>query len=301
MTAYCGQFANCGIRLALHKTKRAKAPAGRIIFEKFGYLLYVLSNLTSVNTALLPPRREAESRDELFASTRWTMILKAGDSGATSAYALSALSELCQIYWRPLYVFLRKKGYGREDAQDLTQGFFAHLIETRGYAHADREKGRFRSFLLIALKNFAADARDREHALKRGGGMILAQLDDQAETQIERAAKWQADEVYDREWAASLVRHALDRLAQERALAGKAELFDYLLPRLAAEESAVPYEEMARRSRLTVTTLRHELARLRDRYRAILREEVRGTVREAAEVDDELRYLCQALAAAQGD
>ena len=243
-------------------------------------------------------REEAESRNELFASTRWTTVLKAGDSTATSAHALSALSELCQIYWRPLYVFVRKQGYGHEDAQDLTQGFFAHLIENRGYAHADQEKGRFRSFLLVALKNFIADARDREHALKRGGGMILEKLDHETEAQIALASKWQADEVYDREWAATLVRQALDRLAEECALAGKAELFDCLLPRLAAtEESAIPYEEMARRSHRPITTLRHELVRLRARYRAILREEVRGTVREAAEVDDELRYLCRALAA----
>jgi RNA polymerase sigma-70 factor (ECF subfamily) len=225
------------------------------------------------------------------------MVLKAGESGATSVYALSALSELCQIYWRPLYVFVRKKGYAREDAQDLTQGFFAHLIETRGFARADREKGRFRSFLLIALKNFIADARDREQALKRGGGMILAQLDDRTETQIARATKWQADEVYDREWATSLVRHALDRLAQECALAGKEKILGYVIPRLAADESVLPYQEMARQLCLTVTTLRHEFTRLRTRYRAILREEVRGTVQEAAEVDDELRYLCQALAA----
>jgi DNA-directed RNA polymerase specialized sigma24 family protein len=251
-----------------------------------------------VKTTLAPLCREAESRNQLFASTRWTTVLKAGDLAATSAHALSALSELCQIYWRPLYVFLRKQGYGREDAQDLTQGFFAHLIENRGYAHADREKGRFRSFLLGALKHFIADVRDHEHALKRGGGMIPAKLDDKAETQIARSPKWPADEVYDREWAVSLVRQALDRLAQECALAGKAELFGCLMPRLAApEESAVPYEEMARRSHLPVTTLRHELARLRARYRAILREEVRGTVREPAEVDEELRYLCQALAA----
>ena len=229
------------------------------------------------------------------------MILRAGDSGATSAHALSALSELCRIYWRPVYAFLRKQGYGREDGQDLTQGFFAHLIETRGYAHADPEKGRFRSFLLSALKNFIADARDREQALKRGGGMILIQLDDQAEMQIERAAKWEADEIYDREWATSLVQQALDRLAQERAIAGKAELFGHLAPRLVAEESAVPYEEMARRSRVTVSALRSELARLRARYRAIVREEVRETVCEATDVDDELRYLCQALAAAQGN
>ncbi len=245
------------------------------------------------------PCREAESRNELFVSTRWTMVLKAGDSATTSVQALSALSELCQIYWRPLYVFLRKKEYRHEDAQDLTQSFFAHLIETRGYARADRKKGRFRAFLLAALKNFIADARDREHALKRGGGMILGRLDDMAEAQItQRAAKWQADEAYDHEWAASLVRQALDRLEQECVLAGKSELFDYIMPYLAVpEESAIPYAEMARPSHRDITILRHELARLRRRYRAILREEVRGTVREAAEVDEELRYLCHALAA----
>jgi len=252
-----------------------------------------------VKTTTGPLYREAESRDELFASTRWATVLKAGDSAAGSAHALSALSEMCQIYWRPLYVFLRKKGYGREDAQDFTQGFFAHLIENRGYVHADREKGRFRSFLLTALKNFIADARDREHALKRGGGMILKSLDAQAEAQTARVAKWEADEVYDREWAACLVRQALNRLAQERALAGKAELFAYLMPRLAAtEESAVPYEEIARQSHRAVTTLRHELARLRTRYRAILREEVRATLRDPADVDEELRHLIRALTAA---
>ena len=226
------------------------------------------------------------------------MILEAGDAAATTAHALSALSELCQVYWRPVYVFLRNQGYGREDAQDLTQGFFAHLIENRGYAHADPEKGRFRTFLLVALKHFVADTRDREHALKRGGGMILENLDDNAEAQIARGAKWQADEVYDHEWAASLVRQALDRLAQECALAGKADLFSCLMPRLVArDERAVTYEEMAQRSRRAVTTLRNERARLRLRYRAILREEVRATVPEATEVDEELRYLFRALAA----
>jgi len=257
--------------------------------------------VNSVKTTRVP-QCEAERRDELFASTRWTMVLEAGDSATASAHALSALSELCQIYWRPLYAFLRKQGYGSEDAQDLTQGFFAHLIESRAYARADREKGRFRSFLLGALKHFIADARDRGRALKRGGGIILQNLDDkaiaEAEAQIGRATKWQAEEVYDREWAAALLRQALDRLAQECALAGKAELFGYLRPYLAAtEESIIPYDEMALRSHRPVATLRSDVARLRARYRAILREEVRGTVLEAAEVDEELRYLCRAVAA----
>jgi len=248
------------------------------------------------------PLREAESQDELFASTRWTMVLGAGDSATASAHALSALSELCQIYWRPLYAFLRKQGYGPEDAQDLAQGFFANVIKTRTYARADREKGRFRSFLLGALKHFIADVRDRGQALKRGGGMILVQLDDkaiaEAEARIARATNWEADSVYDREWAASLLRQALNRLAQECALAGKGELFSYLKPYLTVtEESVIPYEEMARRSHRPVATLRSDVARLRKRYRLILREEVRGTVMEAAEVDDELRHLCRALVA----
>jgi DNA-directed RNA polymerase specialized sigma24 family protein len=256
-----------------------------------------------VKTTRVPLCGEAESRDELFTSTRWTVVLEAGDSATASAHAFSALSELCQIYWRPLYAFLRRQGYGPEDAQDLTQGFFADLIETRAYTRADREKGRFRSFLLGALKHFIADARDRGQALKRGGGMIPVKLDDkaiaEAEAQIARATKWQADDVYDREWAASLLRQALGRLAQECTLAGKAELFSYLKPYLAAtEESTIPYDEMAQRSHRPVTTLRSDVARLRRRYRVILREEVRGTLLQATEVDEELRHLCRALAAA---
>jgi DNA-directed RNA polymerase specialized sigma24 family protein len=249
-----------------------------------------------------PPLREENRGDESFTTTRWTVVIEAGDSATASAHALNALSELCRIYWRPLYAFLRKQGYGSEDAQDLTQGFFADLIETRAYARADREKGRFRSFLLGTLKHFIADTRDRGRALKRGGGAILEKLDDkviaETEAQIARAAKWQSDQVYDREWAASLVRQALNRLTQECTLSGKAEILDYVMPYLAApEESIIPYEEMARRSHRPVSTLRSDVARLRGRYRAILREEVRDTVFEAKDVNDELRYLCRALAA----
>jgi RNA polymerase sigma factor (sigma-70 family) len=256
-----------------------------------------------VKTAPVPPHRQAEGRDESFASTRWTIVLEAGDSATASACALNALSALCRIYWRPLYAFLRRQGYGPEDAQDLTQGFFADLIETRAYARANPEKGRFRSFLLGALKHFIADNRDRARALKRGGGMILESLDDkaiaEAEVQIAHEPKCHADEYYDREWAASLVGQALNRLMQECALAAKAELLAYLMPYLAApENAAIPYEEMAQRSHRPVATLRSDVARLRSRYRAILREEVAGTVTEAADVNDELRYLCRALAAA---
>ncbi len=242
--------------------------------------------------------RKAEDPHELFVSTRWTVVLKAGDSAATSVQALSALSELCHIYWRPLYVFLRNKGYSREDAQDLTQGFFTHLIEKRGHARADREKGRFRAFLLASMKNFIADAHDRDHALKRGGGLIPETLDDNTEAQIARDAKWHEDEVYDHEWAASLARHALNRLAQEWALAGKGELFSYFASHLAAPyELVIPYQRVADGSDRAVSGLRQQVAKMRARYRAILREEVRATVREAADVNEELRHLCRTLAA----
>ena len=117
------------------------------------------------------------TREGLFASTRWTMVLDAGESQTPPAQALSALSELCRIYWRPIFLFLRRQGSNPHDAQDLTQGFFAHLIESRAYARADPEKGRFRSFLLGALKHFVAHARAHDRTQKRGGGMILGQLD----------------------------------------------------------------------------------------------------------------------------
>src|SRR5213082_2277492 len=113
------------------------------------------------------------TREGLFASTRWTMVIDAGESQTPPAQALSALSELCRIYWRPIFLFLRRQGSNPDDAQDLTQGFFADLIETRAYARADPDKGRFSSFLLGTLKHFVADVRDHGRALKRGGGMIL--------------------------------------------------------------------------------------------------------------------------------
>jgi DNA-directed RNA polymerase specialized sigma24 family protein len=240
------------------------------------------------------------TREGLFPSTRWTMVLDAGESQTPPDQALSALSELCRIYWRPIFLFLRRQGSNPDDAQDLTQGFFAHLIESRAYARADREKGRFRSFLLGALKHFVAHARAHDRTQKRGGGMILAQLDTaaiaEADARNVATKAWSAERVYEREWAETLLRHALDRLAEECALAGKDELFEHLNSHLSVtSEAAVPYDELALRLSRPITTLRSDVARLRSRYRAILREEVRGTVAEVSEVDPELRHLCEVL------
>jgi DNA-directed RNA polymerase specialized sigma24 family protein len=250
-----------------------------------------------------PAARVPTALDGRFVSTRWTIVLRAGDSQLPSADAGRALSDLCRIYWRPLYLFLRREGIGSEDAQDLTQGFFATLIRDRSYRRADREKGRFRSFLLGALKHFVADARDLAHAQKRGGGAVHELFDqkaiDEVEAQVQTAEQWSASVLFDREWAAALLRQTLDRLAQECAIAGKAALFDNLRTYLAGtNDEAIPYEEMSQRLHRNSATLRSDVARLRTRYRAILREEVGGTVLEPAEVDDELRYLCQVLAQA---
>jgi DNA-directed RNA polymerase specialized sigma24 family protein len=244
---------------------------------------------------------DVTNRDGLFASTSWTVVFEAAQSQASSSRALSALSELCALYWRPLYLFLRRQGFNSDDAQDLTQGFFADLIETRAYARAQSAKGRFRSFLLGALKHFVADTRDRDRAKKRGGGTIFVPITDatmaEVEAQTNYVKTWSADHVYEREWAAALLCRALDHLGQECALAGKSALFDCLKFHLSGtNEAAVAYEELSGRLSRPTATLRSDVARLRARYRAILREEVRGTVEEPSQVDDELRYLCQVMA-----
>ncbi len=239
---------------------------------------------------------------EAFVSTRWTLVLAAGDDEAATQQSLSALSELCRIYWRPLYLFLRRQGHAPADAQDLTQGFFADLIESRSYSRATQEKGRFRSFLLGALKHFVADEHDRAHALKRGGGKLFQPLDEEAlqeiESQFLSVSSGSADVLYEREWAAALLRQAMDRVAQESAIKGKSALFQALRSYLPSGDDAIPYEQISQQLNRGIVTLRSDVGRLRSRFRAILREEVRGTLSDPAEVADELRYLCQVLAQA---
>jgi RNA polymerase sigma factor (sigma-70 family) len=235
-----------------------------------------------------------------FGSTRWTVVLAAAGKGATASQSHEALSELCRIYWRPVYLFLRRNGRSPDDAKDLTQGFFADLIATRSYARADREKGRFRSFLLGALKHFAADEYDREQAQKRGGGKQFEPLEESAlrevEAQVSSSSQPNPDAAYERGWAAALLRQTFNRLAEECEMTGKTALYKLLQPYVAIDqEGMVPYAELSARLRRPESTLRSDLTRLRARYRAILREEVGGTVATPADVDDELRYLCRII------
>src|SRR5215472_4755921 len=157
----------------------------------------------------MSPMLSPTTRDSSFASTRWTIVRQAADSQTSSEHALRALSELCQIYWRPVYLFLRRQEIAHDDARDLTQAFFADLIQNRAYARADPLKGRFRSFLLGTLKHFLGHTRDRERAQKRGGGTLPVQLDERAIAEADmhaaRGRKWSADGVFEREWAAALL------------------------------------------------------------------------------------------------
>ena len=231
----------------------------------------------------------------VFGTTRWSIVLAAG--GATPS-AEEALAALCRAYWYPLYAFVRRRGYGAEDAQDLTQGFFARLLQKNGLAAVDRKKGRFRSFLLASMQHFLANEWDRGRAQKRGGGIALISIDDaEAERryQNEPAEQITAEQLFDRRWALTLVDQVLARLGEEMAGAGKAAQFEALKFCLTGERGAA-YGEIARRLGTTEGALKVAIHRLRNRYRTLLRAEIAETVGSDADVDDELRHLFSALA-----
>jgi RNA polymerase sigma factor (sigma-70 family) len=238
---------------------------------------------------------------DFFPSTHWTVVLAAGRSQAEPGVAQAALGELCQTYWTSLYGFVRSRGYAVHDAQDLTQSFFAYLIEHEIYARVERQKGRFRSFLLASLKNFLADAYDREHTLKRGGGQDLLPLH---EAQIKEAEslfqhQWKAgteEQTFDRSWAEALVTAGLERLSADYKREAKEKLFSELRVFLDGSGESLPsYADLADRMGMTESTLRSHVTRLRARYREALRVEVRRTVDTEAEVDEELHELLRVL------
>jgi RNA polymerase sigma-70 factor (ECF subfamily) len=245
-----------------------------------------------------------------FAPTQWSVIVAAGESQTDPDASRIALAKLCETYWPPLYTYLRKRGLSPHDAQDLTQSFFAYLIERKIYTRTDREKGKFRSFLLASLKNFLSDARDREQTLKRGGGHSFVPLH---EAQTEAAESFLAtctsadqravggDQLFERSWAETLVTTALKRLAAAYQADGNEKLFEELQTFLTIGAAPLPtYPELATRLGIAESTLRSHVTRLRARYRKFLRAEVRRTVNNDAEVDDELRELLRVLAAKQG-
>jgi RNA polymerase sigma factor (sigma-70 family) len=240
-------------------------------------------------------------RSDVFPSTHWSVVLAAGRSEAEPEMAGAALAELCQVYWAPLYAFVRSRGHTVHDAQDLTQGFFAYVLEHRVYARADRQKGRFRSFLLASLKNFLADAADRERTLKRGGAQIFLPLHEEQAQKAESLFQTHSgisneDRLFDRSWAEALVAAALDRLSADYKREAKEQLFNELRIFIAGGADSPPtYAELADRLGAAESTLRSHVTRLRARYREALRAEVRRTVDTETQVDQELRELLRVL------
>src|ERR1700675_4999164 len=217
----------------------------------------------------------------------------------------SALAELCRLYWYPLYVFARLSGHSPDDAQDLIQGFFLHLLEHRVPTGVDRLKGKFRSFLLASLQNYLSDELDRARCLKRGGNEEFVYLDaEDAEERyrLEPVEFLTAEKIFDARWAMTLLGEALKQLRQEYATAGKTSTFEALKAFLDPNNSMTPpsYDEVANRLQVTTGGVKTLIHRLRKRYTALLREEVGRTVSDPAEIDEEIHALCEALIATEG-
>ncbi len=243
-----------------------------------------------------PDHATSHNAPRVFPVTEWTVILEAGAS--PSPRSAAALERLCQAYWHPLYAFLRRAGHSPHDAGELTQEFFARLLQHNWVAAADREKGRFRSFLLMAMKRFLAKENEKAKSLKRGGGIRPAPLQlDTAETRygVDPPDNSTPEQLFDKQWALTLLQSVLDRLRHEFAQEGKAELFQTLEPCLIGSRDKQPYAELGVKLGLTEAAVKMAVHRLRDRYRLILKKEVARTVASPLEVDEELRHLFRVL------
>jgi RNA polymerase sigma factor (sigma-70 family) len=238
-----------------------------------------------------------------FHTTRWTIVMRAAQSQAQGGQ--SALAELCRLYWYPLYMFARRRGHSADDAQDLTQGFFLHLLEQRALSGVDRLKGKFRSFLLASFQNHLSDQADRARRVKRGGDQEFVQLDaEEAEERyrLEPAEFLTAEKMFDARWAMTLLAEALNRLRHDYATQGKTSTFEALKVFLDPinSSSLPPYEGVANQLGVSTGGIKTLIHRLRKRYTALLREEVGRTVSDPGEIDEEIHALCEALIASEG-
>jgi RNA polymerase sigma factor (sigma-70 family) len=232
-----------------------------------------------------------------FAATRWTLVLRArGDT----VEARGALSELCEAYYEPVFRFLRREGRDQDAARELTQEFFARLLASGGIGAADPQRGRFRSYLLGAVKHFLSDQRDHHRRAKRGGGGTPESLDadDRSSPALQIADGTSApdDRMFDRAWALAVMDRALASVAAELAADGKADQFTILKPWLAGDAETLPQSEAAARLGVSETAVKVAIHRLRKRFRELIRAEIAQTVDDSAEVDAELRYLVEVLA-----
>jgi RNA polymerase sigma-70 factor (ECF subfamily) len=260
---------------------------------------WLLIGVSSYNAAMAPADQDQKSgpgSPRHFATTRWSLVLAAGRRSSPESSA--ALATLCETYWYPLYAYVRRRGHDADDAQDLTQAFFARLLEKNDLAAAQQECGRFRSFLLTALKHFLANEWDRGCAQKRGGSRPLLSIEFRTAEdryRLEPRHELTAEKIFERRWALVLLEQVLVRLQQESARAGKGELFDRLKVFLTGERAAVSYGELAAELKMTEGAVKVAVHRLRRRYRDVLRLEIGQTVADPAEIEEEIRELVSAI------
>lgn len=231
-----------------------------------------------------------------FNTTHWSVVLRAQDE---SPAAYEALETLCQIYWRPIYSFVRRKGFGPEEAKDMTQGFFAQLLEHKSFNAMRKEKGRLRSYLLGALKYFLADEHRRAMAIKRGKGQRLIPLEGLRTDEgiVEPSDPLTPEMIYERRWASTLLECVLTRLKDEYRAAGNAALFDSLKQLLPDEPGAPSQAAIAAGLGMNENAVRQAFYRFRQRYQSLLREEIAHTVATPGDIEDELRHLIAVVAA----
>lgn len=230
-----------------------------------------------------------------FATTQWSQVLAAGKGDDTRAR--DALEDLCRNYWHPLYFFARSRGMDIEAAQDATQGFFTMLIEKKVFSSVDRQGGRFRSFLLAAFQHYMSNQKKYEQAAKRGGSKATVSFDfstAEGEYRREPADSQTPETVYERRWALSVLTICMDRLEQECRESDKAALFEKVRPFLAGESGGKRYQDVADELGMTEGAIKTAVHRLRKRFGAILRDEIRNTM-NAGDVDEEIRHLFSAL------
>ncbi len=242
------------------------------------------------------PLRDAQGTAAQFATTHWSVVLAAGQSASTEAN--QALELLCRTYWYPLYAYVRRKGYDAHVAQDLTQEFFARLLARNYLSVADRNKGKFRSFLLGCLEHFLAREWTRAHAQKRGGGQPLFSLDQiDAENRylLEPAHDLTAERIFDRRWATTLLNQAMARLREECLASQKGDLFESTQNYLSGERGEFSYADVAAALKTSEGAIKVAVHRLRQRYGELVRAEIAQTVASPEEADEELHYLFAVL------
>ncbi len=237
----------------------------------------------------------SDAQRDIFVTTHWSVVLTAGKNDTTRAQ--NALARLCRIYWRPLYAYVRRRGYQPADAEDLTQAFFARLLERNDVATVSPDRGRFRSYLLAAMNHFLSDEWDKARAQKRGGGRVIEMDSAMAEAIHAREDRdvLTPEALFDRRWAITVLEEVHERLRREHEREGKGAQFDALRFSLMGERSAVPYAELTEKLGMSEGAVKVAVHRLRQRYRSVLRELIAETVSSPDEVEDELRYLVQVL------